>query len=159
MILSLHKKLRRTRSGFTIVEILMVVMIIMLLAIIIIPNLQRARKTVRKNRFINDIRIATASFEQYALTTASYPAEAAAGVVPVGMDDYLKSFKWTLPTSIGGQWDWDNNQYGFKAGVSVNQPGLSDADMTKIDQEIDDGDITSGIFRKHAGGYISIIEQ
>ena len=35
--------------------------------------------------------------------------------------------EWTKPNTLGGQWDWDNGQFGFKAGVSVYRPTASSA--------------------------------
>ena len=75
------------------------------------------------------------------------------------MLEYLGRFPWTQPTSLGGQWDWDDGQFGFKAGVSVYQPAAPVSQMQKIDQLIDDGDLATGGFRARSGGYISVIEN
>ena len=61
-------KLRTSRkSGFTLVEIMIVVAIIGLLAAIAIPNFVKARTTSQQNACINNLRQYDGAVQQYAL--------------------------------------------------------------------------------------------
>lgn len=59
--------LRRRASGFTLVEIMIVVAIIALLASIAVPGFLRARKRSQASRIINDLRLLDGATDQYAI--------------------------------------------------------------------------------------------
>jgi prepilin-type N-terminal cleavage/methylation domain-containing protein len=64
------KKLQTKRSGFTLVEIMIVVAIIALLAAIAVPGFLRARKRAQASRILNDLRMIDSACDQYAVETA-----------------------------------------------------------------------------------------
>jgi prepilin-type N-terminal cleavage/methylation domain-containing protein len=57
----------KRQSGFTLVEIMIVVAIIGLLAAIAIPNFVRAREQAQLNSIVNNLRIIEGAKDQYAL--------------------------------------------------------------------------------------------
>ena len=138
---------------------MIVVAVIGLLAAIAIPSYAHARERSLNTRFAADLQVAKAAFIEYSMDHGKYPPDTMPGVVPDGMDDYLRRIAWTQPTTLGGSWDWDNSQFGFKAGVSVYHPTASIGQMLRIDQMIDDGNLATGDFRSRADGYIGIIEN
>ena len=60
---------KNLKSGFTLVEIMIVVAIIGLLAAIAIPNFVRARTTAQQNACINNLRQIDSAKQQWALET------------------------------------------------------------------------------------------
>ena len=153
--------LRQARNlpvrGFTLVEIMIVVVIIGLLAALAMPAFNRVRKQARIGAFVNDLRIGRAGFEAYALEKGRWPPDGSSGM-PAEINGYISLAKFNGPTPLGGNWDWDFNQFGFAAGLSVYTPTADVATMRIVDQRIDDGNLTTGLFRSRSQGYIYILE-
>ena len=57
----------KSRQGFTLVEIMIVVAIIALLASIAVPGFLRARKRSQASRIINDLRLIDSALDLYAI--------------------------------------------------------------------------------------------
>ena len=86
------------KSGFTLVEIMIVVAIIGLLAAIAIPNFVKARETAQLNSIVNNLRILESAKDQWALE-----AKKGTGDVPTSanLTDYLKNN--TMPSKVVGE--------------------------------------------------------
>ena len=65
----MSNKIRRERSAFTLVEIMIVVAIIGLLAALAIPGFVKARKQSQGRRIMNDCRQMDSAIDQWALET------------------------------------------------------------------------------------------
>ena len=73
------KKITAKKSGFTLVEIMIVVAIIGLLAAIAIPNFVKARTTSQQNACINNLRLIDSSKQQWALEQKKQSTDSPAG--------------------------------------------------------------------------------
>src|SRR5258705_375311 len=76
------------KSGFTLVEIMIVVAIIGLLAAIAIPNFIKARTTSQMNACINNLRQVDGAIQQWALETKQ---SGSAAVTYANISAYLKN--------------------------------------------------------------------
>jgi prepilin-type N-terminal cleavage/methylation domain-containing protein len=152
----------KRNSGFTLLELMIVIAIIADLAVIAMPSFYRSRAFAQDTRFMTDLRAAVDGFDMYAAEHSSYPPNAAgAGVIPTGMQQYLAGMDWSNGTTIGGTWNWDHDRNGSVAAVGVlfaNGSG-DDVRMADIDERMDNGILTTGGFRKKTADiYAQIIE-
>jgi prepilin-type N-terminal cleavage/methylation domain-containing protein len=155
---------RRRNAGFSLVEIMIVTLIIGMLTLLAWPALVKVRQSAQNSRFISDLRTFSHAFESYSMETGLWPPNAGAGVVPAIMTaDKLRASSWLTEPTIGGRWNWDAGataqSFGFFAGISVTNQTATDLQMTLIDQRIDDGNLTTGLFRKTAVNRFSYILQ
>jgi prepilin-type N-terminal cleavage/methylation domain-containing protein len=148
-----------TKRGFTLVEIMIVVAIIGILAALGFPAMYEAGNRTRARRLARDIQTAGHAFIQYAMENGQYPADRTPAQMPAGMSGYLWNFPWAENTAVGGHWDWDYQQFGTKAAVSVHMPDWNDDRMQRVDAVVDDGNLSTGQFRKRAGGYMYVLEE
>jgi prepilin-type N-terminal cleavage/methylation domain-containing protein len=152
----------RRETGFTLVEIMIVVAVIALLAAIAAPSFMRARKRAQNAKFINALRIGSDAADLYAIENEGrYPPDVNRGVVPPELASYLDpTFDWTAPTPIGGRWDWEFGVHSVTAAISVVLDGTPDVGrMTEIDRQYDDGDLTTGRFRQFGADRYAVIIQ
>ena len=143
----MHTKEKRTRA-FTLVEIMILVIIIGTLATMAIPYLSKTRESAQNARLVNDWRVFMSAFENYATETGQFPEEGSSGQIPVGMEGHLGETAWTEATAVGGNWDWDFEQFGFSAGISLVDSNLVAGQMRILDEQFDDGDLANGLFRQ-----------
>ncbi len=147
------------RRGFTLIEIMIVLIIIGLLASMAMAAVNQAREIAQNNRLVNDFRHISHAFQRFSLETGQFPEDAASGVIPVDMTEYLRSMAFTGTTFIGGSWDWDKDTFGITAGVSLVQSNANVGQMGDVDGMLDDGDLTAGLFQRlGANRYTLIIE-
>ena len=151
------------KAGFTLVEIMIVVLIVGLVATMAIPAFAKARKKSLQTTFINDMRIFSDAADYFTLNTGTYLEDSASGDIPTGLEVFIDDNRWTDGTPIGGQWDAEYNDSGIVSGVGVHfvsDPNPGDAYMTEIDTKYDDGDLTTGTFRKIASDrYFYVLQE
>jgi len=148
------------RSGFTLVEIMIVVAIIGLLAALTLPSFAKARTRSLGVRVALDMQTFGDAFIVYAAENGRYPADSHATLPPgAGMENYLDDGKWYEETAIGGNFNWEGPDAYPYAGVSVFDHTVSDEDLLEIDNLVDDGVLATGSYRKTSNGRFTYIVE
>lgn len=147
----------RSKRGFTLVEIMVVVTIIALIASIAIPAFKQSRQNSLASKTASDFRGFAAAFEVFSMREGYWPDDGLPGGVPNGMEGALNEGAWFASTAIGGNWDYDYNVFGFTVGVSIDGYTESDDTLLAIDRLIDDGDLSSGRLRITNGQHLSYV--
>ena len=153
------------RRGMTLVEVMLTVMIIGMLAVVMIPAIKSSMRGRDNAECARKLRVAVEAFELYAAETGGYPPDQAVPsetTVPEMAAYYFPYFKidwWADATPLGGRWDWDVGYHGYAFSVSIWKPDVSEEQMTDLDRLIDDGDLTTGNFRRQGTQYHYILED
>ncbi|NQU40965.1 MAG: type II secretion system protein [Lentisphaerae bacterium] len=153
------------RSGFTLVEIMIVVLTIALLSALAMPGLSKARTQTQLTRIANDLKQFSAAFDLYAMERGQYPPDSHMPLpyhLPnTAMEEYLNADKWVEETAVGGFYNWEGPDSYPYAGISIFGATASEKTMQSLDKILDDGDLSSGLFRKIAANsrYTYILEE
>ncbi|MEM1099456.1 MAG: prepilin-type N-terminal cleavage/methylation domain-containing protein [Planctomycetota bacterium] len=154
----------RAAAAFTLVEILIVVVILGILAAIVLPAIADVTTGGKQTAFVTDITQYHKAAQVFMAERGEYLEDASSGTLPTGFDAYVKESDWIGGTPLGGVWDVEFESSGITSALGVHFNGdgdtQDDAFMTVIDQMLDDGDLTTGGFRKLTDGrYYLILER
>ena len=142
-----RKRSKMRQSGFTLVEIMIVVAIIGLLAVIAMPSFIKARTKTHANVIVNDFRIFDGAFQQYALESGWYPSpDWTQGAYPTGMETNWLPGAWIKASPIGGYYAFHHGG-GTPATIILVMSDIPTDFMRLVDQTLDDGDLSTGQVR------------
>lgn len=143
----------RDRTGWSLIELAIVVVIIGILAALAIPLFALIVKKSRFSTLANDLRTHAEAFQNYAMEEGDYPESyGSSGSFVPGMEDLL-STKWLEPSPVGGVYTWEYSQpsapQSSQAWIEISQTGSSPfaidiTDLASLDEEIDDGNLSTG---------------
>jgi len=100
---------RKTKTGFTLVELLIVVVVIGILSAIGISNLSKSKKAAYYNRALSEFRTMGTALAMYKLYNGDYPPDANRDIPP-GIEQYINGpteKKWPDAPWPNSVYDWD----------------------------------------------------
>ena len=152
--------MRKKSRGFSLVEIMITVVIVGLLASLAVPAFASVRSSAQNSRLISDMRTFSDQMQVYAMEEGVFPADSNSGALPPELDGYINTSSWFTTPSIGGQWDVERDSFGIISAVGVHGYTVEDDQLAKFDAKYDDGNLSTGRFRKLAGDrYYLILEE
>lgn len=151
------------RSGFTLVEIMVVVGVVGLLSSLALPAMTSARDRARTSALVNDLRTFETAFLLYRMENFAWPADRNRGILPPEIVGYIGEGVFTRETPIGGNYDWDPSSSGslpdgIGAAISVRSHVLTDDEVQALVTRFDDGSRETGQIRASGSDLHYIIE-
>ncbi len=122
---------KRGSSGFTLVEIMVVVAIIAMLAVIALPNYLRSARRAMAARMLDDLKVIDNSIQEYALEASMSPGEV---VEWAKIQRYLKPATILYGTGKSST-GFDYLLFEYKVDVLIETPpgtGLAFGDITDL---------------------------
>lgn len=139
---------RMPRSGFSLIELVVVMLIIGILAGIALPRVMNREKEAAIAATISHLKTITLAAEVAYNEVGSWPEGASEGVMPPGFDGYLRPNLFEVTCPCGGSYDWDKDVDGIAASVVIVDSSAADSTWLEVDHRIDDGDLTTGRLTK-----------
>lgn len=138
---------------------MVVVVIIGLLLAISLPAFSKVRINAYASRIANNFRVFSAAFETHALESGNWAPGVIGNALPEEVASYLKGTTWDQEPIPGGYYDWEYDREGFTASISLAYDRDFPEVFTKVDQIVDDGNLSSGRFVKISERYFFVLEK
>lgn len=148
-------------KGFTLIELMIVVAIIGLLAAIALPTYSNFILRSKLTETAVQLGAFTREFNISKQINGKYPDDVPVRGIPTDSPGLvIDRTQWETPTLLGGNWNWEGSNNHSYAGISIDGSTAEEEDFMQLDAIIDNGDLSSGKFRKTPNGrYTFILEE
>lgn len=143
-------------SGFTLLELLVSLSIVGVLSAIAVPNFAEHSRRAKVAVVAADLRQFAVGFYAYQADNEVFPPDSHL-VLPPGMEEYISLGEWSPTTKLGGNYNWEGPDSYPYAGISITDSTAPIEDLRRLDQFLDDGDLSQGRFRQTPNGRFTYI--
>jgi len=150
---------RNRRSGFTLLEIMIVAAIIGMLLSIAVPTFRAVRRSSQNTTFYNDVRVISGVLEQYATEFGVWPLASNPGAVPAGLEGSLNERVWTERNPLGGQFFIVRNEGNIITAIACEGHFAQLDQIADLDRKVDDGSFASGMVRLDGNRILYVLER
>ncbi|MFI4896391.1 MAG: type II secretion system protein [Phycisphaerales bacterium JB059] len=141
------------RRAFTMIEMVVVVVVIGILAAMVAPRFVMARNESAAASTVEDLRNIETAIGMYKAQTGAWPKDVSRTQVVKELNPYFRGgvnpFAKDCP--IGGVYDYEGPPAWNPPHISIRKSGskvYTEADALLVDKHFDDGNLSTGIFRK-----------
>ncbi len=139
--------------AFSLIELLIVIAILGILAALSTASVASATLDTRRTAFVSELRVLVQAATLHLVREGRPVRQAPPGTLHADLIPFLPPQSADSAVSpIGGEWHLINNTLGVQSGAGIvftgRGPTRDDSFMARIDQMIDDGNLTTGIFQK-----------
>jgi type IV pilus assembly protein PilA len=146
-----------SHSGFTLIELMIVVAIIGVLAAIAVPTYQGFVKRAELTETATKLGSFVKAFEIAKQVNGEYPGDTSVPALPQAVGLNINESLWTATTLLGGNWNWEGPDNYSYAGISIQGATAEEDIIAQLDAIMDNGDLSSGRFRKTPNGRFTFI--
>jgi len=140
------------QRGMTLVEMMIVILIIAILAAAAIPQFKNVSEEVKQKQVANNLRSFLDGCVRYKLKTGLEVPDTSSGTWHPDLEGFIDRDSFERRTPVQGVYDTDDDlgvtsAFGIHFLTGAGSP-KDDAYMSEIDAMVDDGDLSTGGFRK-----------
>ncbi len=142
------------------IELLIVIAIIGLLASIALPAYNNYVKRAQLTETAVQLGHWGREFNRWQQINGSYPNDSHIVLPPDAPGLGIDNTAWQADTALGGNWNWEGPDNYPYAGIAILGATKPVEDIQQLDSILDDGDLSTGKFRKTPNGrYTYILDE
>ncbi len=151
---------RRHFSGFTLVELVVVVLVLGILAAAAIPRMFGTTQAANLSATMRDYQVIADAASHYRAANGEWPGLTHAKLAPGDFDGYLDARVFLKSPPIGSstsRWIWNRDVKGFAAVLYFRDTSRSLEIWQELDDQFDDGDLDAGAIRRSGANVLVFI--